>query len=185
MKHFISSTAFALGAVALLAAACSQPSSPPSREAEANNGTTLYLVRHAEKREGDDPALTEAGEARAETLADQLEGAGLDTIWSTDYRRTLATAAPLAQRLDVEVQIYDPGDLAGFAETLKSSGETALIVGHSNTTPQLSALLGGEAGGPIDEAGEYDRLYVLTGVGTGTIETGVERFGMPYDDTAD
>jgi len=51
-----------------------------------------------------------------------------------------------------------------------------LVVGHSNTTPPLSALLGGPEGEPIVEATEYDRLYVVerTGVVVGGI---IERYG--------
>lgn len=140
---------------------------------------TLYLVRHAEKQSGDDPALTEAGKARANALADRLDGVGIDTIWSTDYRRTMQTAAPLAERLDLQVQVYDPGDLAGFAEQLKANGETALIVGHSNTTPQLADLLGGDPGPEIVEASEYDRLYVIRGPLAGAIQSDIRRYGAP------
>ena len=145
---------------------------------------TAYLVRHAEKVTGDgamkledprDPPLTELGEARAEALADRLRGAGIAAIWSTDTTRTRDTAQPLANSLGLDVQIYDPSDLAGFASQLKSSpGETVLVVGHSNTTPQLAEALGAEPGSPIVEKTEYDRLYVVD-LTSGSGE--IERFG--------
>lgn len=163
-----------------VAMACSSETET-ARTGTSAEGFTLYLVRHAEKQAGDDPDLNAEGRARAEALADELEDAGLDTIWSTDYRRTRATAAPLAQRLRVEVRIYDPSDLEAFAKELEAAGETALVIGHSNTTPDLAALLGGEAGEPIDETSEYDRLYRLTGVGTSAAESRIERFGARYD----
>ena len=53
---------------------------------------------------------------------------------------------------------------------------SVLVVGHSNTTPQLAELLGAEPGDPIVEKTEYDRLYVInldTGEGT------IQRFGAP------
>ena len=37
------------------------------------------------------------------------------------------------------------------------------------------------SGEPIFEPSEYDRLYVLTGVGTGRVETEIRRFGARYD----
>ena len=129
----------------------------------ATKTDTVFLVRHAEKTaEPDDPTLTEAGKARAEALADRLEGEGITHIYSSDYLRTLETAAPLAGRLGIEIEIYDAGDLPGIAETLKATPGRLLVVGHSNTTPQLTELLGGDGGTPIEEVTEYDRLYVVT-----------------------
>ncbi len=161
----------------------------PSQKVQSpgiDGGYTIYLVRHAEKMaDADDPALTQDGEVRAEQLADLLEDAGIETIWSTDYRRTMATATPLASRLGLDIAVYDAGNLPAFASKVEAAGETALVVGHSNTTPPLSALLGGEPGEDINEAAEYDRLYVLTGVGTGDTRTEIQRFGAVYDAPSD
>ncbi|WP_300377916.1 histidine phosphatase family protein [Henriciella sp.] len=163
-----------------LAMACSPDKEQDSAAAE--DGITVYLVRHAEKAAGgDDPALSEAGIERARLLADRLDEAGIETIWSSDYQRTRQTAAPLARNLAIDIETYDPSDLESLAGTLEERGETALVVGHSNTTPELSAQLGGDAGSPINEAGEYDRLYILNGVGSGDIDTMIERFGAPYE----
>ncbi len=149
---------------------------------------TAYLVRHAEKVTGDaaldldnprDPPLTSEGEARAEALAERLSNAGITTIWSTDTVRTRDTAQPLADKLGLNVQIYDPYDLPGFAAQLQSEPTmSVLVVGHSNTTPQLAEAFGAEPGEPIVEKTEYDRLYVIE-LATGTGE--IERFGAPSD----
>ena len=47
----------------------------------------------------------------------------------------------------------------GAQPELTRDGLRHLVVGHSNTTPPLVELFGGDAGPPIDEASEYDRLY--------------------------
>ena len=145
---------------------------------------TAYLVRHAEKLTGNaldelsdprDPPLTRAGEERAIALADLLEGAEITEIWSTDTTRTRDTAQPLADRLGIEIDLYDASDLNAFAAQL--TGDTSgdvLIVGHSNTTPGLAEALGAEPGPPIIEATEYDRLYVIK-LQTGEGE--IQRFG--------
>jgi len=156
-------------AAAMLLTACSQAA--PKTDA-------IFLVRHAEKTaEKTDPGLTEAGQARAVALADRLEDEGITHIHSSDYIRTRDTAAPLAERLELDVLIYDAGDLPAIAAKLNATPGRHLVVGHSNTTPQLTELLGGDGGTPIVEATEYDRLYVVT-MGEGEpVKSYLTRFG--------
>jgi phosphohistidine phosphatase SixA len=124
--------------------------------------SVFFLVRHSEKAsEDDDPPLTELGKRRSETLARLLRDADIDHIHSSDFVRCTDTAAPLSRALGVEVQIYDPRDLAAFAEKLTTTPGRHLVVGHSNTTPELARLLGGDGGSEIS-SDEYDRLYVVT-----------------------
>ena len=144
--------------------------------------TTVYLVRHAEKTaknigDATDPALTPDGQARADALATRLAGAGLTHIHSSDTRRTRDTAAPIAAATGLTVGLYDPRDLPGMAETLRATPGTHLVVGHSNTTPQLVEALGGEPGAPIVEATEYDRLYTVRLMADGTVDSMLDRFG--------
>lgn len=161
--------AAALAALSLFAlgACATEPATPE---------TVIYLVRHAEKEAGPDPDLTLTGQARAEILAQELAGAGLTNVWSTDYKRTQQTAAPAAKAAGLTVRIYDPGQLDAFADQLKLTPGNILVVGHSNTTPDLVKTLGGDPGTPIDEATEYDRLYVVT-VTKGRVTSELRRYG--------
>ncbi|MBW3567385.1 MAG: histidine phosphatase family protein [Proteobacteria bacterium] len=118
----------------------------------------IYIVRHAEKLAGDDPALSEAGKARARALAGLLAERGVTRIFSTDTLRTRSTAAPLAARLGVPVEIYDHKTPVELAEQVRDSGESVLIVGHSNTIAGLAAAFGADAGPEVRDD-EYDRLY--------------------------
>ncbi len=129
----------------------------PACQGTNNEDINIYLVRHAEKAKGEDPGLTEAGIVRAETLRDRLKGKGVDYIHSSDYRRTRETAAPLAAALNQEILIYNAGDLLGIAEDIQSKPGTHLVVGHSNTTPELAALLSGQLMEAMIET-EYNRL---------------------------
>ncbi len=140
---------------------------------------TIYLVRHAEKQAGDDPSLTPEGATRAAQLAETLGDAGILRIYSTDYARTRETAAPIAEAISVPVTLYDPSDLSAFSGRLKAEPGTTLIVGHSNTTPALVEILGGEPGTDIDEAAEYDRLYVVR-IRDDRVDTELRRYGAPY-----
>jgi hypothetical protein len=82
-------------------------------------------------------------------------------VLSSDLRRTRDTAAPLAEALGLEVELYDPLALEKLLPVLSGEPGRHLVVGQSNTTPRLAELLGGEPGEPIDEPTEYDRLYLL------------------------
>jgi len=68
--------------------------------------------------------------------------------------------APLSVATGIEIEIYDPLDLPGFAAHLKEMEGVIVISGHSNTTPELTALLSGQETEPMDES-EYDRLYMV------------------------
>lgn len=158
----------------MLLMACSTSEPQP----ETDIALQVYLVRHAEKTtEKSDPALTDAGQVRAELLVETLADKGITRIHSSDYKRTRDTAAPLAERLGIQVELYDPRDLPAMAAKLKDAGGTHLVVGHSNTTPQLTELLGGEGLEPINEAYEYDRLYTVTNKDNGEIISQMTRYG--------
>lgn len=140
----------------------------------------VYLVRHAEKASADkDPELTEAGRARAQVLARTLNDAGIATIHSTDFKRTRQTAAPLAERLGIAVRTYDWDEMEALAAAMRAAGGRHLVVGHSDTTPELVGLLGGEPGPAIDEPSEYDRLYVVTIGPDGAVTSVLLRYGEP------
>ena len=142
--------------------------------------TLVVLVRHAEKVDDSrDPDLSAEGLARSAQLAEMLEDLEFDHVWSTDFERTRDTAAPTAQGATLTTELYDPADLASVAAHLTNIGGRHLVVGHSNTTPQLVAALGGDPGTPIDDA-EYDRLYVVTVGSNGTATTVLLRFGVPF-----
>lgn len=170
---YLSALLFVIGVLT----AC-QTTADPKIMTETYPAATIFLVRHAEKTsEKKDPSLTTEGRQRAERLADMLADAEITQIYSSDYKRTRDTAAPLAKHLGLEIKLYDAGNLEAIAETLKAKGGRALVVGHSNTTPELTKLLGGEGGEPIVEATEYNRLYIVTLSEGGEANTTLLRFG--------
>lgn len=124
---------------------------------------TLFLVRHAEKQAdgSHDPKLTETGKKHSMQLANWFEDKNIREIWSSDYRRTRNTAAPLLSRLGLELDIYDPGDQVNLAAKLLARQNTALVVGHSNTIPELARLICHCLIKDMDES-EHDRLIVIS-----------------------
>lgn len=165
--------------VTLLLVPFAAPQSASLKESKTEvHSTVVFLVRHAEKVDSSrDPFLSEAGKKRARDLARVLRDAKVENIHSTDFIRTRDTAAPLASVLGLKVESYDPRDLGGFASRLRNSGGRHLVVGHSNTTPALVKLLGGDPVSPIEEKEDYDRLYVVTFGASSEVSSVLMRYG--------
>jgi serine/threonine-protein phosphatase PGAM5 len=64
----------------------------------------LYVVRHAEQADGDDPGLTPAGVAQARRLADRLRPAGLVAVHHAPARRATETAWLVGERLGMPIE---------------------------------------------------------------------------------
>ena len=131
--------------------------------------STFYFIRHAEKDrtnpDNPDPELNQKGLGRAMHWAEILQPAVLDAIYTTDYERTAMTAAPAAVKQDITVQYYDPAtlDIAQFkADNL---GKNVLVVGHSNTTPELVNRMIGEEKYPAMDDTDNGSLFIVTVVG--------------------
>ncbi|QIZ75719.1 SixA phosphatase family protein [Ferrimonas lipolytica] len=150
--------AFAITITALLLVAT-------AAQSQANNSFELFLVRHAETNkqspDDSDPPLHRCGVIRANNLQQAMASAQINAVYSSDYQRTQATAAPTANSLGLTIQSYDPRQLAQFAQVLLSLRQNALVVGHSNTTPALARLLTTEAVAPIGED-QFNQLYKVT-----------------------
>jgi probable phosphoglycerate mutase len=140
----------------------------------------VFLVRHAEKVDASDKSeLSAAGNERSAALATILRDADIDYVHSTDFTRTRKTASPIAAECGVEVDLYEVGDLPDLAKQLQRNGGRHLVVGHSNTTPRLVELLGGEPGTEIQED-EYDRLYIVMIGRDGVASTVLMRYGDAF-----
>lgn len=130
--------------------------------------TTVFVMRHAEKATvpPEDPPLSQAGEARALELAQQYgrapKGLRLDAIIVSEFRRTQDTVRPLANRLGIPVIVVPASDPARAAERAldENRGGRVLIVGHSDTVPDIVQELSGEEVGPMRET-EYGIVYLV------------------------
>ena len=139
----------------------------------ADTVSTFYFIRHAEKDRSDseniDPELTQKGLGRAMHWAEILDEVPIDAIYSTDYERTQMTAAPMAVKKNLTVQIYDPRliDIEQFkAENLNKK---VFIVGHSNSTPEfVNKMIGQDKYGQIDDRqnGSLFIVEIVNGIAT-------------------
>jgi phosphohistidine phosphatase SixA len=138
--------------------------------------TTVFLVRHAERANAprEDPPLLETGTARAQSLARILGKSGIKAIYTSQYLRTKATAEPLAKELGIASVAISLKPTAANPRQVSSEsiqeivekiyqrpGENALVIGHSNSVPDVIKALGGDVVPTIDEK-EFDDLFVVT-----------------------
>jgi probable phosphoglycerate mutase len=138
----------------------------------ARGQQAILLVRHAEKAtDANEPSvpLSEAGTARAARLAEVLKSAGVTAVYATDTVRARRTAEPLAKAAGLEVRIYAPKDASGkpaprnLLDRLKKEQPrgVVLVVGHSNTVPEILAAAG--CPGKVEiPATQFDDLFVVT-----------------------
>ena len=133
------------------------------------DSTTIIVVRHAEKELGSgDPPLSSAGQARAELLArmfgDVHAPGHIDAIYVSPTVRSQMTAAPLAASLGLTPIVAAPHDARSLARRVLHEhwGGRVLVVGHSDTVPEIVKSLTGAKGlPPIGEA-EYGTMYIVT-----------------------
>lgn len=145
---------------------------------------TVFLARHAEKASlpADDPVLSPAGLERAAKLASLLRDSGITAIYTSEKARTQLTAKPLADLLHVNIdQSYKAASSAQALANaiLRGQARKVLVVGHSNTVPEIIKALGGGEVPRIEDAWEFDNLYVVTVNGPGNASTVRRHYGEP------
>lgn len=136
---------------------------------------TVFLVRHAEREQEprQDPPLSKDGIARSQTLARLLSNAGIKAIFTSQFTRTKQTAEPLATKLGVTITPFtlksNPSNPRQIAEEstaevtnkiLERAGQSVLVIGHSNSIPDVIKMLGGDVVPTIDEQ-KFDDLFIV------------------------
>tara|TARA_Y200000002_G_scaffold106844_1_gene87268 strand:+ start:3434 stop:3928 length:495 start_codon:yes stop_codon:yes gene_type:complete len=128
--------------------------------------SNIYLIRHAEKVRSDksdrDPDLNNKGLLRAENWKNYFISKNISRIYSTNYKRTIKTAIPLAENNNLEILIYSSDDIV-YETFLKSSeGENTVVVGHSNTIPDfVNNIIKEEHYEQIDDLNNSN-LYIIS-----------------------
>ena len=149
--------------------------------------TVVMVIRHAEKaaEPAGDPSLTEAGRQRAQALIEVAGDAEVTAIYSSQFKRTQETVAPLAAYLGIPVTTVEisRANMATYpkqlAETILAEhrGETVVVVNHSNTVPPIVEAFGGVPVPEITEE-EYDHFFVVIIPASGPVRTLRTQYGQ-------
>ena len=130
----------------------------------------IYIVRHAEQIQGvDDPPLTADGHQRARALADFLRESGITAVYSSEAKRTRQTAQPMVEALGTQVRQVPRDKTAELIARIRAEEPAGrvLVVGHSETLPQILRALGHPEQIAIDK-GDYGNIFVVVPRGTST-----------------
>lgn len=128
--------------------------------------TSFIIVRHAEKEgTGANPNLTAEGIERANELVKVLTSVSLNKVYSTPFNRTKQTAQPISTAKSLATTEYSATTSA--ATLIKqfiaeNKGKTSLIVGHSNTVPDLLKAFTDNKFTISIADNQYDNLFIVS-----------------------
>jgi len=99
----------------------------------------VYLIRHAEKDRSyplnKNPHLNEKGIERSLLWNGYFENKEVNSIYSTNYNRTIETVLPVSIAKGIKPIIYSASNINYESFLKKEKGNTVIVVGHSNTIP--------------------------------------------------
>src|SRR4029453_18740358 len=99
------------------------------------------------------------GKKRATLLVRMFREAGVSAIFTSEFNRTKQTAEPLAQALGITPKQI-ASDLNAARAQVLAAGTLSIVVGHSDSVPELIGALGGPADIEIKDTG-CDRMFVM------------------------
>ncbi|MFI5361179.1 MAG: histidine phosphatase family protein [Elusimicrobiota bacterium] len=124
----------------------------------------IFIVRHAEKKnpKDDKSLLSPSGFKRADDLKRVFSSVDLKAVYRTEYERTAQTGVPTAAAHNLSPIETKSDDVKGLAVILKARppSEDVLVVGHSDTIPDLLTELGVSTRAAI-APGDYDNLFIV------------------------
>lgn len=128
--------------------------------------TTFIVMRHAEKEStGTDPNLDSDGILRAEELRRILSNVPVNAIYSTPLNRTRQTVQPMATEKGITVSEYPTtkpyAELISEIKTTRR-GKVVVLVGHSNTVPDILKELSKNSFSVTITDSQYDNLFIVS-----------------------
>ena len=122
---------------------------------------------------------------RSYALATALLHTNLQAVIATELTRTQQTARPAAEAHGVKIETVRTGGGEAHAKRVAAAvrahaGQTVLVVGHTNTIPEIIAELGGPKLPDICDS-QYSGFYTLILRGN-KAELAISSYGAPSPD---
>ena len=128
-----------------------------------NTITQYYFIRHAEKADSSkNPDLSEKGVERAQEWKALFSEINFDAVYSTNFNRTLQTIQPIVAGNNQLLKIYNPKMIDVELFKKETQGKTILIVGHSNTVPNMVNQIIKENKYVDIAENQFGNLYIIT-----------------------
>ena len=123
--------------------------------------TTIVLTRHAEKANVWSDQISEDGQKRALALVQLTHQLDVSGIYVSSAKRTQQTAAPLAKARGIAMK--STRRLSVLRKEILSlhHGKTVVIVGHSNTIPNLIRYLVPHSSPPKIQESDFSNLFII------------------------
>ena len=125
--------------------------------------TQIYIIRHTEKADetAENPELSAAGIERAKYWKEVFQHIEFDQVFTTDFVRNIQTAEIISTDNSIKPELYYPMsfDVLKFINLIR--GEKVLIIGHSNTIPDMVNRLIDETRYPPMSHENYNILYIV------------------------
>lgn len=142
--------------------------------------TNYYFIRHAEKdvTTKDDPQLTLAGLERASFWGNYFKDKSLDEFYATKYMRNFQTIIPIVHPYKKSPETFSLEGDSLFTKAFWEAtyGKNTVVVGHSNTTPEVcNEILRKEKYPALDEK-IYGNLYHIQIAADGKIKDTLLQF---------
>lgn len=159
--------------------AAAQPDSggnptPPAGVPAQDSSTpamVAFVLRHCETG-GDnssDPVLSRFGRDRAARVGAMLRSVGVHRILHTATARSRETAMEISTATGVAAGSYDAFDAEPVTKRMVERGGVWIVVGHSNTVPEIVRKLGGDPSADVLPESVYDRVYMVVRAGGGVM----------------
>jgi broad specificity phosphatase PhoE len=143
-----------------------------------------YVVRHAQSQANKDarlssaepgPELTELGHRQARHVGESLADQGIEAIYSSPLRRTLATAEHIGTLLGIDVRVlpdlreFGLGDWEGRAGTDRDVADHPVFASWLRREALEQRFQGGESGHELEERVRRALAHVSAEVVSGSV----------------
>ncbi|MCF6287858.1 MAG: winged helix-turn-helix domain-containing protein [Proteobacteria bacterium] len=151
-----------------------------TRESQAHV-TQIFILRHAEKSSAnqEDPTLSELGIKHANYWKTVLQHIDFDRVFTTSFTRNMQTAEVISTDLNIKPEIYYPMSFEVLKFVQEIQGQKVLIIGHSNTIPDMVNRLIDETKYPPMSHKNYNLMYLITINKNGDTSSSLMHIEMP------